>query len=192
MVPAMLAIIPTPSPAPPPSLLSRPPQRARELGGKGSGTLLASAPEAVRAVGADDVGAMLAGVNAAIAAWRGACCGGAHVACRACSRGARACEPGQGSVCGGSLGSRAGTRAPPWSRPQPTPLPCCPTPCCPPPGGITHHLFILPRPRFLSTPASLPGDKLKQLVALRTSGRYLDRLAAGLAQKAGQEAKFLR
>lgn len=42
--------------------------------------------------------------------------------------------------------------------------------------------------------ATLPwiGDKLKQLIALRTSARYLDRLAAGLQHKAGQEAKFLR
>lgn len=36
------------------------------------------------------------------------------------------------------------------------------------------------------------GDQLKRLIALRTSPRYLDRLAAGLQQKAGQEAKFLR
>ncbi|PRW59500.1 CDK5RAP3 isoform A [Chlorella sorokiniana] len=36
------------------------------------------------------------------------------------------------------------------------------------------------------------GEKLKQLIALRTSGRYLDRMAAGLQQQAGQEAKFLR
>ncbi len=36
------------------------------------------------------------------------------------------------------------------------------------------------------------GEKLKQLIALRTSPRYLDRLAAGLQQRAGQEAKFHR
>lgn len=40
--------------------------------------------------------------------------------------------------------------------------------------------------------AQFSGDKLKQLIALRTSPRYLDRLAAGLQQKAGQEAKFQR
>ena len=42
-------------------------------------------------------------------------------------------------------------------------------------------------------PARPPaGDKLKQLIALRTSSHYLDRLAAGLQQKAAQEAKFHR
>lgn len=41
-------------------------------------------------------------------------------------------------------------------------------------------------------PAPVAGEKLKQLIALRTSTRYLDRLAAGLQQRAGQEAKFQR
>ncbi|KAL4459017.1 hypothetical protein ABPG75_013882 [Micractinium tetrahymenae] len=40
--------------------------------------------------------------------------------------------------------------------------------------------------------ALLSGEKLKRLISLRTSPRCLDRLAAGLQQKAGQEAKFHR
>lgn len=43
-----------------------------------------------------------------------------------------------------------------------------------------------------SDPPPVAGEKLKQLIALRTSARYLDRLAAGLQQRAGQEAKFQR
>ncbi|KAL4859070.1 CDK5RAP3-like protein [Chlorella vulgaris] len=40
--------------------------------------------------------------------------------------------------------------------------------------------------------AKLSGDKLKQLIALRISSRYLDRLVTRLQQKGAQEAKFLR
>lgn len=48
-------------------------------------------------------------------------------------------------------------------------------------------------PAFRSpSPGPPAGERLKQLIALRTSPRYLDRMAAGLQQKAGQEAKFLR
>lgn len=44
-------------------------------------------------------------------------------------------------------------------------------------------------PHSLTFPA---GDKLKQLIALRISSRYLDRLVTRLQQKGAQEAKFLR
>lgn len=65
-----------------------------------------------------------------------------------------------------------------------------PGPC---PSSHPHcGLFLadpLLQPFVVHCPA---GEKLKQLIALRTSTRYLDRLAAGLHQRAGQEAKFLR
>lgn len=38
----------------------------------------------------------------------------------------------------------------------------------------------------------LESDRLRRLLAIRTSARFVDRLAASLEKKAGQEAKFLR
>ena len=55
---------------------------------------------------------------------------------------------------------------------------------------LGHTVPCRPAGPAASNPSA--GDELKQLIALRTSSRYLDRLAAGLQQKAGQEAKFHR
>ena len=38
----------------------------------------------------------------------------------------------------------------------------------------------------------LTSERAQQVLLLRTSQRYLDRLAASLIQKSGQEAKFRR
>lgn len=47
-------------------------------------------------------------------------------------------------------------------------------------------------PAPLSSPFLSAADSFRRLVQLRTSGRYLDRQAAGLQQRGGAEAKSLR